>query len=99
MIPLWIISLLDITDVGEFSYTNKYRISIKGKLVDGEWVVDVHVYAIPYFAWGCNKFYTGMKGSFNSVVRYYLALVINHLSKYGAEGRKELLSVMKGYLE
>lgn len=99
MIPLWIISLLGTTDVEEFSYNDKYRISIRGKLVGGEWMVDVYVNAIPYFAWGCNKFYTGMKGSFNSVVRYYLTLVINRLSEYNAEGRKELLSIMKGYLE
>lgn len=99
MIPLWVLLLLSTTDVGEFSYNDKFRISIKGKLMDGEWVVDVYVYAIPYFAWGCNKFHTGMKGSFNVVVRYYLALVINQLSEYGAEGRKELLSVMRGYLE
>ena len=98
MIPLWIISLLNTTDVGEFYYNNEHKISIRGKLVDGEWVVDVHVYAI-YFAWGCNKFHTGMKGSFKSVVRYYLALVLNQLSEYGAEGRKELLSIMKNYLE
>ena len=62
-------------------------------------MVDVYVNAIPYFAWGCNNFYTGMKGSFNSVVRYYLTLVINRLSEYNVEGRKELLSIMKGYLE
>lgn len=99
MIPLWLLPLLNTIDVGEFSYNNEYRISIRGKLVGGEWVVDVYVYAIPYFAWGCNKFHTGMKGSFNSVVRYYLALVINQLSEYGAEGRKELLSVIRGYLE
>nr|DAH96016.1 MAG TPA: hypothetical protein [Caudoviricetes sp.] len=99
MIPLWIISLLGTTDVEEFSYNNGYRISIRGKLVGGEWMVDVYVNAIPYFAWGCNKFYTGMRGSFNSVVRYYLTLVINRLSEYNVEGRKELLSIMKGYLE
>ena len=99
MIPLWILTLLNITDVGEFYYNNGYKISIKGKLVDDEWVVDVHVNAIPYFAWGCNKFHTGMKGSFKSVVRYYLALVLNQLSDYGAEGRKELLYIMKDYLE
>ena len=99
MIPLWIISLLGTTDVEEFSYNNEYRISIRGKLVGGVWMVDVYVNAIPYFAWGCNKFYTGMKGSFNSLVRYYLTLVINRLSEYNAEGRKELLSIMKGYLE
>lgn len=99
MIPLWVIPLLNTADVEEFSYNDKFRISIRGKLTDGEWVVDVHVYAIPYLAWGCNKFHTGMKGSFNSVVRYYLALVINQLSEYGTEGRKGILSVMRCYLK
>lgn len=99
MIPAWIVSLLNTMDVGEFSYNDKFRISIKGKFLGGEWVVDVHVNAIPYFAWGCNKFHTGMKGSFSSVIRYYLALVLNQLSEYGAEGRKQLLSVMRCYLE
>ena len=99
MIPIWILSLLNTTDVGEFSYNGKFRISVKGKLVDGEWVVDVRIYAIPYFAWGSNKFHTGMQGSFNSVVWYYLELVINQLSEYGAEGRKEFLSIMGCYLE
>lgn len=99
MIPIWVLLLLNTTDVGEFSYNDKFRISIRGKLVDGEWVVDVYVYAIPYFSWGCNKFHTGMEGSFNAVVRYYLALVINQLSEYSAEGRKGLLSVMRRYLE
>lgn len=99
MIPIWVILLLNTTDVGEFSYNDKYRISIKGKLVGDEWVVDVHVNAIPYFAWGCNKFHTGIKGSFKSVVRYYLALVLNQLSEYGVVGRKELLSVIKDDLE
>lgn len=99
MIPIWILSLPNVTNAGEFSYTDKYRISIRGKLVDDEWVVDVYVNTTPYFAWGCNKFHTGIKGSFKSVVRYYLALVVNQLSEYSAEGRKEILSLMKDYLE
>lgn len=99
MIPLCIIALLGTTCAEEFSYTDKYGISIRGKFLDGEWVVDIYVNAIPYFAWGCNKFHTGMKGSFKSVVRYYLALILNQLSEYGAEGREELLSIMKDHLE
>ena len=99
MIPLWIITLLNTADVGEFLYDGKCRLSVRGRLVGGEWGVDIHVHAIPHFAWGCNKFHTGMKGSFKSVVRYYLTLVLNQLSEYGAEGRKELLSIMKGCLE
>lgn len=52
MIPTWMVSLLSTTSVGEFSYNDRYKVSIKGDFVDGEWVVDVHVYALPYFAWG-----------------------------------------------
>lgn len=99
MIPLWIMPLLNTHCVEEFLYNNKYRISIKGKFSNGEWVVDVRVSAIPYFAWGCNKFHTGIRGSFKSVVRYYLMIVLNQLSEYGAEDKKELLFVMKDHLE
>lgn len=95
MIPTWIVSLLNTTDVGEFLYNDKYRISIGGKFLDGEWVVDIHVYAFPYFSWGCNKFHTGIKGPFKLVVRYYLTIVLNQLSEYGADGRDELLSEIK----
>lgn len=98
MIPTWMVSLLSTTSVGEFSYNDRYKVSIKGDFVDGEWVVDVHVYALPYFAWGCNKFHTKIKGSFKMVVGYYLALILNQLSEYGADGRKELIPIMRSYL-
>lgn len=99
MIPLWVISLLGTSDAGEFLYSNGYTIRIKGRMVRNEWVVNVYVNAIPYFAWGCNKFHTGITGSFKAVVRYYLTLVLNQLSEYSAEGRKELLSAIKDNLE
>ena len=99
MIPLWVISLLGTSGAGEFLYSDGCTVSIKGRMTVNEWVVDVYVNAIPHFAWGCNGFHTGMTGSFKSVVGYYLALVLNQLSEYGAEGRKELLSIMKDYLE
>lgn len=82
MIPAWIMPLLSTTGVGEFSYNDKYRISIKGKFLNGEWVVDVYVNAIPYFVWGCNKFYTGMKGSFEEVITHYSTIVLKQLSEY-----------------
>lgn len=95
MMPAWIIALLSINDVGEFSYNDGYKIFIRGKFINGEWVVDVHVYVIPYFAWGCNKFHTGIGGSFKAVVKYYLMLVINQLSEYGVENRKDFISRIK----
>lgn len=100
MIPLWLISILDTSSVGDFLYEkNLLKISIKGRFVGNEWVVDIYVDAVSYFAWGCNNLCTGIKSSFNAVVRYYLTLVINQLSEYGAEGKKELLYVIKDYLE
>lgn len=47
---------------------------------------------------GCNKFHTKIKGSFKMVVGYYLALILNQLSEYGADGRKELIPIMRSYL-
>lgn len=99
MIPLWVISLLGTPGTGEFLYSNGCTVRIKGRMKVNEWVVDVYVNAIPHFAWGCNGFHTGMTGSFKSVVRYYLTLVLNQLSEYGAEGREELLSAIKDNLE
>lgn len=98
MIPLYMLLLLDTSDVGEFSYEGCCRIFIYGKLETTEWVVNVRVYA-KGFAWGCNKFHTGIHGSFKLVVRYYLMKVLNDLSEYGVEGKNDLLAVLRNYLE
>lgn len=97
--PLWFISLLSTTSVGEFLYEDAYFIRIKGVMIKGEWVVDIQVKAIPYFAWGCNKLHTGMNGSFKAVVRYYLAVVLNQLSERGAKGKESVLKAIKDNLE
>lgn len=101
MIPLWMISLLSINGVGEFSfsYNEEQKIFIDGKRIDGEWVVNIHVSAMPYFAWGCNKYHTKMKASHKEVVRYYLTLVLNQLSEYRATGRDKLIRIIKSNLE
>lgn len=99
MIPLWAISLLSTPGAEEFLYSNGCTVRIRGRMTGNEWVVDAYVSVIPHFAWGCNGFHTGMTGSFKSVVRHYLALVLNQLSEYGAEGREELLSAIKNNLE
>ena len=87
MIPLWLTPLLDASCIGEFSfqYDNEQSISIKGKLIDDEWVVDISVKATPYFSWGCNKFRTGINGLYKKVVKYYLMQVVNDLTAYGVD--------------
>lgn len=101
MIPAWFIPLLGTDGVGEFSfsYHGEQKISIYGKRDGGEWVVNVHVSAMPYFAWGCNKFNTKMKGSAKSVVNYYLMDVLNQLSGYRAKGRDGLMRAIRDNLE
>lgn len=98
MIPLWVLSLLN-TDVEEFLYCGRYRVFIRGNRINGEWVVDIHVTAFPYFAWGCNKLRTEIRGSFKEVVRHYLMVLLNQLSERGADNKNEVLSVLKGNLE
>lgn len=98
MIPLWMFPLLSISNVGEFSYNGCCKIFLEGKFDAGEWVVNIRVYARG-FAWGCNKHRTGIRGSFKSVVRYYLMRVLNDLSEYGVEGKNDLLVVLRNYLE
>lgn len=101
MIPLWQIALLNINGVGEFSfsYCEEQTIFIDGRRVEGDWVVNIHVLAMPYFAWGCNKFKTKMNGSHKEVIRYYLTLILNQLSEHKAKGREKLLRVIKANLE
>lgn len=101
MIPLWQISLLNLNGVGEFSfsYCEEQTIFIDGKRIDGEWVISVRVLAMPYFAWGCNKYHTKMRDSHKEVVRYYLVLILNQLSENKAVGRQKLLEVIKNNLE
>lgn len=101
MIPAWFISLLSINGVEEFSfsYNEAQKIFIDGKRINGEWIVNVYVIATPYFAWGCNKFNTKMKGSAKSVASYYLMKVLNQLSEYHAEGRSNLMQAIKSNLE
>lgn len=98
MIPLWLITLLNTSDVGEFSYNGCCQITLKGKYINGEWVISVRVYARG-FAWGCNDYHTGMSGSFKSVVRYYLTMVLNQLTEHRVEGKNDLLSAIKHNLE
>lgn len=97
MIPLWITSLLGASRVEEFLYNSKYTLHLKGELVNGEWIVDIYVNALPYFAWGSNRKNTKMTGSFRNVVSYYLMVMLNQLTEYSAEGREEVSALMRGY--
>lgn len=98
MIPAYILLLLDSQKAEEFLYYDKHYISIKGTFINDEWVVDIRVNVLPHFAWGCNNYHTGMRGSFKSVVRYHLMDISNQLSECNAEGRGNLLKVIKGDL-
>lgn len=97
MIPLWITSLLGASRVEEFLYNSKYTLRLKGELVNGEWIVDVYVNALPYFAWGSNRKSTKITGSFRDVISYYLMIMLNQLTAYSAEGREEVFLLVKDY--
>ena len=99
MIPLWHLSLLGTNGVEEFSFFGNCEFFIRGRLLTGEWVIDIRVIALPYFAWGCNNYKTGMTGAFKAVVKYYIMDVLNRLSAYTSADRKELLSVLKDGLD
>lgn len=98
MIPAWFMTLPS-TNVGEFSYNGKYQINIYGSLINNEWVVNVYVRAFPYFAWGCNKYHTEIKGPFEEVIKYYMMLVFNQVFTYDIGDKRELFSSIREYLE
>ena len=77
MMQAWLILLYPSHNEGFFSNENT---SIKGVFINGEWVVDVRV-ETPHFAWGCNKFHTGLAVSFDKVVDVYIKRVRNQLQK------------------
>lgn len=97
---LWLITLLSAISAEEFLYhDDRYKVRIKGKVVNNEWVIDVCVNAPPYFYWGCNGFHTGITGSFKTIIRYYLTLVLNQLSECNAPNREGILLTIKDNLE
>lgn len=85
----WLISLLSINSVEEFSfsYNKEQKIFIDGKRIGGEWVISIYVSAFPNFLWGCNGYNTKIHGSHKEVIRYYISLVINQLADYGIDYR------------
>lgn len=97
MTPAW--TFLGTANTGEFSYSGRYRIKIRGHIEKGEWVLDIRVNVMPYFAWGSNSFKSGMRCPFNYVVRYFLMEIFNEVSEYTAEGRDEIFSIIRHGLE
>lgn len=100
VIPAWLIITLPGDSVGEFSFQHKskYEISICGIFVNDEWVISLRVYALPYMAYGCNNYHTGMKDRFQ-VIRYFLMDFVNKISEYTTEGLKEITILMRNTLE
>lgn len=87
-----IILLGESAEEFSFNHRGKQEFHIDGKLIDGEWVVNVRVYS-ELVIWGCNRYNTH-KRSKTEVIRYFLMLFINQLSEYGISV-KELLNLMK----
>lgn len=81
-------------NAGEFSFNHhgKQEFYIYGKLIDGEWIVNVRVHS-ELVIWGCNRYNTH-KRSKTEVIRYFLMLFINQVSEYGISA-KELVNLMK----
>lgn len=75
-----------------FNHHGKQEFHIDGKLIDGEWIVNVIVYS-ELVIWGCNKYNTH-KCSKKEVIRYFLMLFINQLSEHGVSAN-DLLNIMK----
>lgn len=78
-----------------FNHHGKQEFHIDGKLINGEWIVNVRVYS-ELVIWGCNRYNTH-KRSKTEVIRYFLMLFINQLSECGLYA-KELLKLMKNVL-
>lgn len=78
-----------------FNHHGKQEFHIDGKLINGEWIVNVRVYS-ELVIWGCNRYNTH-KRSKTKVIRYFLMLFINQLSECGLHA-KELLKLMKNVL-
>lgn len=94
LITLWL--LLPDAIVGEFSflYDKNYKISIRGVWNSAEYVISLSIHAMPYMAYGCNQFHTGMK-SRTEIIRYFLMEFVNRMSPYNTEGLKEIIGLIK----
>lgn len=90
-----IILLSENAEEFSFNHHGKQEFHIDGKLIGGEWIVNVRVYS-ELVIWGCNRYNTH-KRSKKEVIRYFLMLFINQLSEYGISA-KELLNLMKDVL-
>ena len=101
MIPVWFTLLLGTKNAEEFSfiYDRDYKIFIYGKLIKNEWVVTVHISALPYFACGFNNITKRNFSNHNEIIKYYVMDTINKLSTVSAKGTRELIEIIKYNLE
>lgn len=87
-----IILLSENAEEFSFNHHGKQEFYIDGKLLNGEWIVNVRVYS-ELVTWGCNRYNTH-KSYKKEVIRYFLMLFINQLYEYGISA-KELLNLMR----
>ena len=94
--PALLMIILPSNSVGEFSFQHKgeYEILIYGVFIENEWVISLRVHALPYMAYGCNNYHTGLKDS-RQVIRYFLMDFINKISPYSSENIKPIVNVIK----
>lgn len=90
-----IILLSENAEEFSFNHHGKQEFHIDGKLIDGEWIVNVRAYS-ELVIWGCNRYNTHKRFK-TEVVRYFLMLFVNQLSEYGIFA-KELLNLTKNVL-
>lgn len=90
-----IILLGESAEEFSFNHHGKQEFHIDGKLIDGEWIVNVRAYS-ELVIWGCNRYNTHKRFK-TEVVRYFLMLFVNQLSEYGIFA-KELLNLTKNVL-
>ena len=96
MIPAWLI--LSITSKSEkncFAFNCKgTEIHVQGFLAEDGWVISVKVHIFGCITYGYNRFRTGVKGSWKSVLLVILQQAVNqHKDLVG--GRKELVEQMR----
>lgn len=92
MILPCILLLLNTPEIEEFLFqSSQMKIHIRGHFENGEWIVHVLV-RTETFAWGCN---TKMKGSFQSVTRYYVHRVLAQLLESSLDIDREFVEMAK----
>ena len=96
MIPAWLIlSFSKKTGKNCFDFNCKgTEVHVHGVLEDDDWVISVKVHIFGCTAYGYNRFHTGIKGSWKSVLLVILQQAVNQHGTF-VGGKNELVEQMK----